>query len=830
MNRTRTTTGSSPFFRRTLLGAAAILLLAFASAPESHSRTNPFPVPGDAGSVSESGDLFAPLVNPVFNDAPGSSLFGYRYSSYMDNSGGSHQGLLRLLGFSLSYSRYSAFYERDLDRTVSGNANLMSVSKGFFLGNTLGLGGAYSFSRSGSDVYDDYRSWTLGLLVRPFRYLSLGAVFRDVGAHMGGENLKRSDVYSVSVRPFTDYLTFSADALREQGEKYSRMSYSYSLQVRVPSDITLSVKYDDDKNLFFGLQIPLFYRSEGMARNFTLDSGMSRYSKGGKDGYRVGFLSPVDINRSAVSLPVPDNMLFIRLNKTINENQVKNIFKDDAVVFFDIITGVRAAAEDATIRGIVLQIDSAGLDFAQTQELRDELKRAKAAGKEVYAILTSMGNIEYYLAAAADKIYFTPNSSFTLQGLSAGVYFFKDLLDSAGVKYESIRKGKYKSLNESFVRQNMSPEFRENLRELLSDLNGQFMGDIAADRKLDKGTMDRILGSGIMTPEESKKNRFVDEVMYPREAMDDMGQGVNVIKLADYLNEQGRVFRWGSLPEIAVVYVGGTIIDGESKGSRYVDSMGDDTFRELMTDLFSNSGIRAIVIRINSGGGSATASDNMLNTILELKKEYGKPVIFSFGNMAASGGYYIACTGDKIFSGRGTVSGSIGVIFGKLTLKDLYKKLGISKEVIKLSEYADIFSEAKDLTEKERAILQYGIDFMYSRFTDIVMKARNYKKEEIESVAEGRIFTGSQAKVKRLVDEMGGLAAAVEFARMQGGIDGEFRIAEYPERELSLHEVFSPFSGSIFERYYKKLMKNVPVPLETRKDTLYVFPYKIVIE
>ncbi len=810
-----------------------ILLSVIAKSRGYCALDNPFLLSPDSGSASYSQGPFAPFFNPAYNDVPGSSQFGYRYFSYREHSdidSGNHYVMMKLLGFSLGYTRYNSFYDTNKNELLDANANLFSISKGLYINNMAGIGVEYSFSNRGDENYSGYRSWSFGFLLRPMKYLSMGALLRDAGAGIGNERMKRNEIYSLTLRPFTDRITLSADASRITGTKYSEMDYSYYLSFRAPYEISLTLKFDHDRNVLFGFQAPLYIRNDFMTRNLAIDAYASQYGKSRSNFTSIGISSPVETNKSAVAVNISDNLLLIKINRVINENPVKKLLKSSEFSFFEILTGIRTAAEDPLIDGIILQIDQAGLEFTQIQEIKDELAAFKSTGKKVYSILSTIGNLEYYLASLGDKIYFTPNSHFTLQGLSASVYFFKELMDSAGIKFESIRKGKFKSFNEPFVRQNMSPEFKENMQTLLADLNEQFIGDIMKDRKLERSAMDMLFNSGIMTPAEAKKNRFVDEIMYSSSAISDIGSSANIIKIEDYINEVDMNHTWGAFPEIAIVYLNGTITDGESKGSNYIDAMGDDTFREIMTEIFKNSNIKAVIIRINSGGGSASASDNMLNTLKELKKEHQKPVIFSFGTMAASGGYYIACTGDEIFSSRGTITGSIGVIFGKLSMKDLYKKLGISKEVIKMSEYADIFSESKDLNENERKLLQDGVDFMYSRFTDMVMGARKYKKEEIDSVSEGRVFSGNQARPIRLIDEIGGLSTAVEFARMKAGIEGEYKISEYPVKELPLTEFFSPLENSPLGRLMKKMSKNINIPMGQRNSGQYMIPYKIVIE
>jgi protease-4 len=307
----------------------------------------------------------------------------------------------------------------------------------------------------------------------------------------------------------------------------------------------------------------------------------------------------------------------------------------------------------------------------------------------------------------------------------------------------------------------------------------------------------------------------------------------NTVSLNDYVDEKVRNLEWGPKPEIAVIYVTGSIVRGESNGYGNFSpkTIGDETYFAALQDVFKDSRVKAVVIRIDSGGGSSIASELMWHYLVKLKQEYNKPVIFSFGNIAASGGYYIACTGDRILSSRGSVTGSIGVFTGKLSLKELYAKLGINKDIIKMSEFADIFSEAKDMSAEERRVIEQGVDYVYKRFVEKVAEARPVAKANIEKATEGRVFTGSQAKNNGLVDSYGGLIAAIDLAKKITGINNAFIVRHLPKTPTPILDLFGPKSSD------KEIAEKLKAFLEILdmidfKDehTLYYFPYKLVIK
>ncbi len=805
-----------------------LIILIISSLSGIWANEPPVYLPPDVSSASYSGSAFAPLANPVFADINGSSLLAYRYAGFKDHSEGSHFFMAKILGLSFFYARHNYLMDGEGKELISAKTDFYNVSRGFFFNDTFGFGLGYSFSNSRDPLFDNYKAWTAGILFRPYRYVSFGLSVQDINSRIRGKPVKRKNIFSVSLRPFTERITFSLDAAGREGLSYRDMNYSYSLEARVLSDISLLFKWDEEKNYFFGIRMP-FYLRYGSASSPIIDSYFSYNRDGAPHYFGAGFSVPNTIHNRAIVIS-ERNMLRINIKGIINENEISDFFEKREIVFLDIIRAVKKAASDQSIEGIILRIDDAGLGFGQIQELRRELKSFRRTGKKVYSIMTTPGNKEYYLAAAADKIYFTPNSTFSLTGLKAEIYFFKDMLEKAGIKYESVRAGKYKSFNEAFTRQGMSPEARENLESLLKDINEQYLSDISSDRNLGRSEIEKIFQMGIMGPEKAKSLKYVDDIKYPEDALKDIGEDISIVKLSNYISEKERDYGWSRKPSIAVIYVKGTIIRGDSKISRHLDNMGDATYEKLLNYAFRHDSIKSIVIRISSGGGSAAASDYMWNSLIKLKKKYNKPVVFSFGNIAASGGYYIACTGDKIFSNRGTITGSVGVVFGKISLKELYNKLGIKKEIIKMSEFADIFSESRELSNREKKIIRKSIDFIYKRFRKRVEYGRNIRHDKIPSVTEGRIFTGSQAEHNKLVDEMGGLSSAVEYARLAGGIDGSYRIKELPKHTLLFNSLIRQDYDILLFPYMYKFLRKIGAGYFNMNGILYVMPYYIEIE
>ena len=669
----------------------------------------------------------------------------------------------------------------------------------------------------------------VGLLFRPWRYISLGFVMKDARAEINGNRLKWREVYSLSIRPYTERVTISLDVIHKQGARASRLDYRGTVDVRLWYDLSLFATLDRNINLFFGVSLPLQFHSL-YATGIDLHYYRTSNRKSAPDQNTFGLSVPAFKDQSALAIPGGENYLMITLDGPIDEIDKRSFFGNEPVVFYDILRCISRAGQDPGIDGIILKINKAGIGFAQVQELRHELKKARSAGKKVYSIMRSPGNKEYYLASASDKIYFTPDSTFYFTGLAMQVYFFKGLMDKIGVQLESVKRGAYKSFNESFTREHMSDALRQNLTSLLKDLNGQYINDIMADRGITRDAIDGLFSKGHLFPEEAVKSRFVDKIGYADEALDDISPRITLLSVSSYLKKKKKDYSWGFTPRIAVVYIDGSIVSGKSFNTGWFRSIGDVKFAEMLKKAFSDWSTAALVIRVNSGGGSANASDYMWNALVKMKRKYKKPVVFSFGNVAASGGYYVACTGDTIFTDRGTITGSIGVVYGKITVKELYQKLGINKDVVKMSEFADIFSESRNLTEKEKKLLQEAIDFSYDRFTGRVIEGRRIKAEKIARLAEGRVFTGLQALDRRLADEVGSLVTAVEFAKKLARIDRDIEIKKLPDDRGPLLDLFSLPDIRLLSKLIRGILKNVHHTELLDEKSLYLFPYQIEVQ
>lgn len=769
-------------------------------------------------------------INPVFADINEAFSLQYRFAHIHAGDIGTHYAATTLYGFTMAYSTVEALFgEREVMKT---QGHSWYFAKGIMLSDWLGVG--ISYNRYSVDD-DPVISWGYSLLAFPSRFISFGMVIDHANEpSLGQVTVKQREWYSIGIRPFGNRLSFAWDIIRYKGEQWKDVLHVFTLTGMLLYDVMYSLQYDTDKTISCALAIP-FDISTKTGGTSIYDFGYANFNKQKTSAYTFGITLTEERFRNAVSSK--RRYLQIVLREQVKEVKDSGLFEPSRPSFFEIVRSLREAMYDKSIAGILLQIDAPAVNFAQAQELREEIQRCKQKGKPVYCILASMGNLEYYIASSASKIYYVPNQPFGITGLKAQVYFFKGLFDKIGIKFEEVKKGQYKSFGESFTRQQMSDAARENIIALLKDLNQQYIHDIARDRNISVQEVEQCIASGILTPQQARVKGFIDEIARPFDVIQQLGverYGVSYLVTCDrYIEEKMFVYEWGPKPKIAVVYVDGNIIRGQSKEDGFFAPamIGDSNYKNYLEKVFSDRDVKAVVIRINSGGGSAIASDMMWHTLVSLKKRYKKPVVISFGNIAASGGYYIACTNDTIFTSKATITGSIGVIFGKFNLEELYSTLGISKETIKMSEFADIFSESRGFTEKEKQLIQKSVDFTYNEFVQKVETGRNISPENIPQVAEGKVFTGAQALQNKLADKEGGLIAAISYAATLAHIKGEFQVEQLPQKDIDLRKLLK---GSSFQASLSGIMQYVinTMMLETlsSEEVLLLYPYDIVIK
>lgn len=474
----------------------------------------------------------------------------------------------------------------------------------------------------------------------------------------------------------------------------------------------------------------------------------------------------------------------------------------------DVILAISAAKTDDNIKGISILNNFSSLGMAQRKAVRDALEDFKTSGKFVLAYANSYSQQEYYLNSVANTVYLNPAGEMEFKGLSSDLLFFKDFQDKSGIKMEVIRHGKYKSAVEPFLENKMSDANREQITALLNSIWSSFVSDIAKSRKLSVQKLNEI-ANGLLarTPEMAKAQKLVDIIAYEDEYHNDIKKLLQLtskdeyesVSIADYTqNFISTSLPTGTSNEIAIIYAQGDIESGEGD----VDIIGEGAMRRSIKEARDNEDVKAIVLRIDSPGGSALTSDLIWREI-ELTKKV-KPVVVSMGNYAASGGYYIACNANKIFAEKNTITGSIGV-FGILpNFSGLSTKMGIYSEQVNTHQNAGNYNPFAPIDEKFKAVTLEGVEKVYSTFVTHVAQGRKMTFAQVDAIAQGRVWTGSDALKLGLIDKIGGLDDAIkEAARLSK--TKNYSTRNYPEFEKNFEEFFEnfPFAKSK-ERFIKE--------------------------
>ena len=473
------------------------------------------------------------------------------------------------------------------------------------------------------------------------------------------------------------------------------------------------------------------------------------------------------------------------------------IFSDGKNIgLMDVISAIEDAKTDDDIEGISILNGNSQLGMAQSKALRDALEGFKKSGKFIMAYSDAYSQKEYYLNSVADKIYINPVGEMDFKGLSSEIMFYKDLQEKTGVKMEVIRHGKYKSAVEPFLENEMSEANREQVTALLNSVWNQVIIDIAKSRNLSVAKLNEIANDLLArTPEMAKEQKLVDIIAYEDVYHDDIRKelGVkkdddyNTVTIADYTKNNKSTSKISDAKDqIAIIYAQGEIQGGEGD----VNTIGEGSMRRSLQDARKNKDVKAIVLRVDSPGGSALTSDLIWREI-ELTKKV-KPVVVSMGNYAASGGYYIACNANKIFAENNTITGSIGV-FGILpNFSQLTTKIGISVEQVNTHENAAPYSPFVPLNDKLKAVTLEGVEEIYKTFVTRVAQGRKMTFAQVDAIGQGRVWAGSEALKIGLVDKIGGLDAAIKEAALLGKTK-KYTTQNYPEYNKDFNDLLANF-------------------------------------
>lgn len=483
-----------------------------------------------------------------------------------------------------------------------------------------------------------------------------------------------------------------------------------------------------------------------------------------------------------------------------------------------VIETLAQAQRDPRIVGIYIDATKSGaasnLGYASLKEIRQALDKFRTSGKKIVAYSTDWNEREYYLSSVANNIVLNPVGLMEINGLSSQPMFLTGALQKYGIGVQVVRVGKFKGAVEPFILDKLSPENRQQTQKLLDDVWGEWRTSVGVSRKITPQKLQAIANNqAILEANTAKSNGLIDQVAYQDQVVADLkkltasdkdDQSFRQIDMTDYAEVSGKSMgvERNSENKIAVVYAEGEIVDGKGEDGQ----IGGDRFAKIFNKIRQDEDVKSVVLRINSPGGSATASEIMQREI-KLTRQV-KPVIVSMGDVAASGGYWIASDSNRIFAEPNTITGSIGVFGVLFNGQKLANNNGITWDTVKTSQFADNQTVSRPKSPQELALYQRSVNRIYNMFIDKVAQGRKLPQEKVAQIAQGRVWSGAAAKIIGLVDEIGGLNVAIEYAAKQAKLGNDWEVQEYPQ------------VTSLEERFFGKRLKEAQAKLGIEKTQI----------
>ncbi len=756
---------------------AANILILFGSAPAS------------AGERFPRDRMLFPFAPAAMADGPGSLRFNPAnmgidpeiamtyYHAYSDSSAKGEDGL---------YGSYHGLGVGVEWLGADASAPGRSYTIGFATSGqqAFAVGSAYQWRGSDDPIQDRSHFWSYGFLWRPNNQLSFAGVIDNRNRMPVPSGKSDAEyTYSGAVRLLGGKLLVGADWYQTTSERLKNGSYRLAASYQVTPGLTVYSDIDQKENYFLGVRANM--------TSWFIGSHNAFASPGGYQG-GVGYVG-VNKTRRAPLVPIMKETAYLDVTGPVPDKRPpRRFFALETPTAFDLVTELEHARVDPDVRAVVLRINDPDIGWARAEELRRAIARVRASGKFTLASLDgSVSNREYYLASAADRILVPPVSSVDVIGLRSEVTFAKRLLDKLGIVADLEHVGPYKSASDLLTRTEMSPEHRESVNSLLDDLDGYWVDELARARGVSADQVRAWVAHGPYVSVDAKEAGLVDTVAYGDElsalVKGAVGRTYHDVNGRELLDRSYESHGWGETPRVAVVFAEGAIEEGND-GSNWFSGqvMGSTTVSRAIRQARRDRLVKAVVLRVNSGGGSVFASDEIWR---EVSLTAGrKPIVVSFGDVAASGGYYIACAADSIFAMPNTITGSIGVITGKLDLGGLYDKVGLDKEVVTRGRYADLYGASRSFDDDERTVVRSQMLRAYDHFVDLVSRGRNLSHDSVNAIAQGRVWSGEAAQTRGLVDRFADLhesiTCAAHMAGVKAGDDIEVEVLPKPGWQL----------------------------------------------
>lgn len=614
----------------------------------------------------------------------------------------------------------------------------------------------------------------LGLQTRPTRWLSLGVMARNLNTPgNAGASFGREYTVGLGLRPLGERVTIGVDWIAPEAHAPSKSRLQYTLQASIVRGLRVlggvSHGFEGGAPLFIhaglGIDLENLGYTQGVA--FANDQVNWQYAlRVSADKY------PSIVPKKSIAVV---SLADVGAARGSTLGALLGVGAEDR--YLRLLRFLERAAQDPELASVVLKVEGASVGLARADELRSAIVKLRAAGKKVYAYVLSASDAEYLLIAACDGIYAAPEAMMIVDGLRSNVTYFGGTAEQLGVHVDVARVGKFKNSPDQFTRRDMSDEQREALTAYLDTAVKTVAERVTGDRKLTADAWQASLDEGLKPVKRAKALQQIDGVMTPDEFdafIKEQLPGASVAK--GYRPFDARTGEWGRRPAIAVIPVLGNITGGRNTPSPFGGELiaGAESFIQQVNEAAEDPNVKAIVLRVDSGGGDGLASDLMYRAVLKAKKK--KPVIASMGDVAASGGYYVAMGADRIYASPTTLTGSIGVFFMKPAVKQLAESLGVNQVSLSRGKLAGITDLYEPWTEAQRVAAQQWVDDFYDSFITEVAASRKLEKAAVNEVAQGRVWSGADAKTKGLVDELGGLMDAIADAKARAGLGDDYEV------------------------------------------------------
>ena len=641
---------------------------------------------------------------------------------------------------------------------------------------------------------NNFATFDLGWGWRPLSWWGLSLVGQNLGVSERHTGIQERFSIGSTLRPWGEALELSGAYHRYSSVDADIPGYAEAVVKTTPVE-DFGIRLSADQLGTFGIGIEFGF---GVG---TIEGHMSRNQ--GNDLPSMALVGTTASPDTGALFKAKRTVRHVVMDERFPYQPIRNFFFREGESYLHMLGRLNDAASDQSTKALLIEIDWTPFSFAQIEEILSVFDKARANGKKVVAYIDQdAGNSAYMLASGADHIIMNPAQQLMLVGLSAELMHFRETLDLVGVEPQFTKRSEYKAAAEALTNTRSSKAQREQVNALLDDLSGRLVARIAKGRNKSVEDVQALIDQGPFTVEEAKQQGLIDAVAYPDElkkaVAKRIGRGNLYVK-----NHVDTHTGWRATHEVAVIFIEGTITTGKSQmpgilgGGRTAGSV---TIREQLEEAANTPSVKAVILRVDSPGGSALASDEIWRAVSEVQRG-GKPVIVSMGGVAASGGYYVSANADAIFAQHSTVTGSIGVIAGKFSLAGLYDKIGANHESYIRGRNAGMFSMARPFDEHEFAAFDKMVGDIYGQFTSKVAKGRNMELPKVVEVAGGRVWSGTRAHGVKLVDEIGGFYEALARAKKEAKIPAkaDAKLIAFGQR-LGPEEALERMSVSLFQR------------------------------